>query len=106
MSGITAAGQQSSTPADATPTIDDHPAGERYFRHPGDVVRLVLWGLATVVLVLFIELATDTSNGVTTDLGRAAARVPTSVRELSLARRHERGSHGFPTVVAATTAPR
>ena len=47
MSGITAAGQQSSTPADAPVDLDDHPAGERYFRHPGDVVRLVLWGLAT-----------------------------------------------------------
>ena len=61
------------------------PPGERYFRHPGDVVRLVIWGLAALVLGIFIRLATDTSNGLTSDLGRAASAMPTAVRELALA---------------------
>jgi undecaprenyl-diphosphatase len=61
------------------------PPGERYFRHPGDVVRLVIWGLAALVLGVFLRLATDTSDGLTSDLGRAASRVPTAVRELALA---------------------
>jgi len=61
------------------------PPGERYFRHPGDVVRLVVWGLAALVLGFFIRLAPDTSDGLTSDLGRAASRVPTAVRELALA---------------------
>jgi undecaprenyl-diphosphatase len=67
------------------PVFDTRPPGERYFRHPGDAVRLVVWGLVTALLAVIISLATSTSNGVTADLGRAAARVPTSVRELALA---------------------
>ena len=59
--------------------------GERYFRHPGDVVRLVLWGATSLVLVIFIGVATGTSDGVTTDLGRAAGQLPDTVRELLLA---------------------
>ena len=61
------------------------PPGERYFRHPGDVVRLVIWGLAALLLGIFLRLAPDTSDGLTSDLGRAASRVPTAVRELALA---------------------
>jgi glycosyltransferase 2 family protein len=61
------------------------PPGERYFRHPGDVVRLVLWGATTVVLVLFIAVATGTSDGLTADLGRAAAQLPSTGRQLLLA---------------------
>jgi len=61
------------------------PPGERYFRHPGDVVRLVLWGATSVVLVVFIGVATGTSEGITTDLGRAARQLPTTARELLLA---------------------
>ena len=53
------------------------PPGERYFRHPGDVVRLVVWGARGArSLGVFLRLATDTSDGLTTDLGRAAARGP------------------------------
>ena len=61
------------------------PPGDRYFRHPGDVVRLVLAGSALLLLVLFVELATSTSRGVSADLGRAATAVPDDVRELLLA---------------------
>ena len=64
--------------------LDTRPPGERYYRHPGDVVRLVLWVSATVVLAAFIWLATDSSEGVTSDLGGAAARIPLSARQLAL----------------------
>ena len=71
--------------AAGAPTDQVRPPGERYFRHPGDVVRLVIWGLAALLLAVFLRLAPDTSDGLTSDLGRAASRVPTAVRELSLA---------------------
>src|SRR6266545_1602054 len=61
------------------------PAGERYFRHPGDVVRVVLWGVGVAGLALFVEVGTSTSDGITTDLGRVAARLAPSVRQLALA---------------------
>ncbi|MET0727779.1 MAG: flippase-like domain-containing protein [Acidimicrobiales bacterium] len=61
------------------------PPGERYFRHPGDVIRLVLWAATTLAVVLFIGVATGTSDGVTADLGRAARQLPTTFRELLLA---------------------
>ncbi|MDQ1402552.1 MAG: glycosyltransferase 2 family protein [Actinomycetota bacterium] len=61
------------------------PPGERYYRHPGDAVRLVLWGAAATALVAAVGVGTATSGGATTDLGRAAARVPAAIRELSLA---------------------
>ena len=41
----------SSSPS-AIPGVHDRPPGERYYRHPGDLVRLVVWGTATVLLVL------------------------------------------------------
>ena len=50
--------------------------GERYYRHPGDVVRLVLWGLATLALVLFIEVANGDQRRLRDDLGDAAALFP------------------------------
>jgi undecaprenyl-diphosphatase len=61
------------------------PPGERYYRHPGDVVRLVLWGTAALLLAIVIALGTHTSDGVTADLGRVAGRAPQAVRELLLA---------------------
>jgi len=64
---------------------DERPPGERYFRHPGDVVRLVVWLLVAVLLLLFIELADATSGGVSEDLGEAASQIPRAVRELALA---------------------
>jgi uncharacterized protein (TIRG00374 family) len=67
------------------PVFDERPPGERYFRHPGDVVRLVLWGAATIVLVLLIELAEGTDDGIRQDLGEAVDLIPLAVRELVLA---------------------
>ena len=46
------------------------PPGDRYFRHPGDVVRLVVWGAAAILLVLLLRLAKSTSAGLTTDIGQ------------------------------------
>ncbi len=61
------------------------PPGDRYFRHPGDVVRLVIWGVAALLLVLLLRLGKETSEGVTEDLGRAASQIPDAVREFALA---------------------
>jgi glycosyltransferase 2 family protein len=68
-----------------TAIFDSRPPGERYYRHPGDAVRLVLWTVVTVLVAIFISVATSTSDGLTADLGRAAARLSTPVRELLLA---------------------
>ena len=65
--------------------VDDRPPGERYYRHPGDVVRLVVWATASAVLLLFITVATTTSDGVRVDLGGAATSFPDAVRQLLLA---------------------
>ena len=65
--------------------VDDQPAGERYFRHPGDVVRLVVWVVTAVALALFVEVATATSAGISSDLGAAASHISRAVRELLLA---------------------
>jgi glycosyltransferase 2 family protein len=64
---------------------DTSAPGERYFRHPGDVVRFTLAAVAVALLVLFVELATRTSAGVSSDLSRAASAVPDEMRELLLA---------------------
>ncbi len=64
--------------------LDGQPPGERRFRHPGDAVRLVVWGTVTLVLVVLLAVATSTSEGVTTDVGRVVTRVPNSVREFLL----------------------
>lgn len=65
--------------------IDRRPPGERYFRHPGDAVRLIASSVAVAVLAAVAALGTATGGGVTADLGRMAARVPETVREVSLA---------------------
>ena len=67
-----------------SPTFDERPPGERYYRHPGDIVRLVLWAFATLALVLLIELAEGTNDGLRDDLGDAAALIPRAVRQLAL----------------------
>jgi len=67
------------------PVFDERPPGERYYRHPGDVVRLVVWGVATIVVALLVELAEGTNAGIREDLGEAAALIPRAVRELTLA---------------------
>ena len=68
-----------------TPLDDLRPPGERYFRHPGDVLRLALWGSVAVVLALSIALGTATSEGLTEDFGEAVARVSVPIREFTLA---------------------
>ena len=85
MTSISAPEAPFDAPPPSAALTDSRPPGDRYFRHPGDLVRLVVWGVVTAVLAIVISLATSTSDGVTEDLGRAAARVPTSVRELALA---------------------
>jgi undecaprenyl-diphosphatase len=45
----------------------------------------VLWALVTFALALFVSVASDTSEGLTTDLSRAATRLAEAVRELALA---------------------
>ena len=64
--------------------FDARPPGERYYRHPGDIVRVVIWGAATVLLILLIEVAEGTNDGIREDLGEAAGLVPRAVRELAL----------------------
>ena len=43
--------------------FDDVPPGERYYRHPGDVIRMVVWALIIVALAIFIELAEGSERG-------------------------------------------
>ena len=69
----------------ATSGFDPAPPGERYYRHPGDAVRLVLWGGAALLLAVVIGFGTHTTDGLTADFGRVVGRAPTSVRELLLA---------------------
>ena len=45
----------------------------------------MLWGLATIVLVLLVELAEGTNAGLRQDLGEAAGLIPRAVRQLALA---------------------
>ena len=81
----------STTPAEVDlvaaqqPRFDERAPGERYYRHPGDVVRVVAWGAATVTLVLLIELAEGTNAGLREDLGEAAGLIPLAVRQLAIA---------------------
>ncbi len=64
--------------------FDDLPPGERYFRHPGDVLRLVVWGLATIVLLMFVELAEGTNDGLREDGADVVALIPVTVRQLAV----------------------
>jgi len=65
--------------------MEDRPAGERYFRHPGDVLGLIAWAVVTLALIAFVEAATNTSDGLRRDLGRAATSIPGALREILLA---------------------
>ena len=66
------------------PGVSDRPAGERYYRHPGDVVHLIAWLVFGACWVLLLALADDTSSGVRTDLGRIFTAPPDAARELLL----------------------
>ncbi len=79
----TAVTESSSIDRDMSGT-DHRPPGERYFRHPGDVVRTALWGAATLALIAFDELATETNAALATDLGRVATAIHRTARELLL----------------------
>ncbi len=67
------------------PELVDRPPGERYYRHPGDVVRLCVWAAATIVLLLFVVVATETSDGLRADLGAAATTMASTLRQFLLA---------------------
>jgi glycosyltransferase 2 family protein len=65
-------------------SFDDRPPGERYFRHPGDVIHLVVWGVITFVLLMFIELAEGTNAGLRDDVADVVALIPVAVRQLAV----------------------
>ncbi len=67
------------------PELVDRPPGERYYRHPGDVVRLCVWAAATIIMLLFVIVATETSDGLRADLGAAATTVASTLRQFLLA---------------------
>ena len=71
-------------PGTDAPVFDVRPPGERYFRHPGDVVRLVVWGSATLALAILVGTGTATADGITDDLSRLSGRAADSARELLL----------------------
>ena len=71
-------------PSGAATSFDDRPPGERYFRHPGDVIHLVVWGLVTFALLVFIELAEGTNAGLRDDLADVVALIPVAVRQLAV----------------------
>ena len=64
--------------------FDGLPPGERYYRHPGDVIRLVVWGLITLALVIFVELAEGTNDGLREDVADVVALIPVTVRQLAV----------------------
>jgi glycosyltransferase 2 family protein len=70
---------------DAAAPLAAAPPGEAYYRHPGDVLRLVLWAVGAVVVALLIQVAQASTAGVTTDLARAAGHVALALRALALA---------------------
>ena len=47
--------------------------------------QVLLWAIVAVLLVLLLRLGKATSEGLTTDLGRAASQIPDPVREFALA---------------------
>ena len=71
--------------SDGGPGFDVQPPGDRHFRHPGDVLRLGMWGGLVVVAGVVGWRAGPSTGGVAGDLARIGARVPAAVRELLLA---------------------
>ncbi len=64
---------------------DERPPGERYYRHPGDVLRLIVWGAATFLLLALVELAPAATAGLRTDLVDIGDALPLALRQLALA---------------------
>ena len=56
MTMISSSELQLDTPAGAL-DADVRPPGERYFRHPGDVLRLLLWGAVTATTQFWFSCA-------------------------------------------------
>jgi uncharacterized protein (TIRG00374 family) len=73
-----------STSVPTTP-FDTSPPGERYYRHAGDVIRLVVAAIASVLVVCLVTVASNTADGFTEDLADASGRIARTVRELLLA---------------------
>jgi glycosyltransferase 2 family protein len=65
--------------------FDLRPPGERYYRHPGDLVRLIFAAIGALCIVFLVTLARDTADGFTTDLADATGRIARAGRELLLA---------------------
>ena len=57
--------------------------GERYERHPGDLLRLVLWTAGTVALVALVETADRTAAAVDADLSGWIESIPEVARQLA-----------------------
>jgi undecaprenyl-diphosphatase len=69
----------------AATAFDVRPPGERYYRHPGDVVRLVLAAVGGLFLVGLVTGGRNTAEGFTEDLADASGRIALTARELILA---------------------
>lgn len=69
----------------ATTPFDTTPPGERYYRHAGDLVRLVVAAIVSVVVICLVTVARNTADGFTEDLADASGRIARSARELLLA---------------------
>jgi undecaprenyl-diphosphatase len=72
-----------STGADV-PAFDVRPPGERYFRHPGDVLRLVVWGVTTIAVAVLVGSGTATAQGVSDDVASVFGQIADGARELLL----------------------
>jgi glycosyltransferase 2 family protein len=81
---VSAPAAATTVPSGAATSFDDRPPGERYFRHPGDVIHLVVWGLVTLLLLVFIELAEGTNAGLRDDLADVVDLIPVAVRQLAV----------------------
>ena len=64
------------------PVFTAIPPGDRYERHPGDVLRLVAWTISTVALVTVIETAERTTQAIDGDVDGWIDSIPESGRQL------------------------
>ena len=63
-------------------TFDIGRPGDRYERHPGDVLRLALWATITVLLVIVLETAEQTAAAIDADVNEWVESIPALAREL------------------------
>ena len=64
------------------PVFTTIPPGDRYERHPGDVLRLVAWTITTVALVTVLETAERTTHAIDGDVAGWIDSIPESGRQL------------------------